>query len=642
MPSRFASAIEMVFLGARTPDEVFYFLSAVVSVTTAASHPSTAPLIRQFARRDVPSGWSVHRRAEPDSHLPFKFALVQSNLHNLDAYLLDVADPQSPNYGKHWTSAEVAETFRPAQDTVDSVQSWLVHDAGIDTYKITLSPDGGTLHLDLTVSEAERILDTEYYVYRHVEGGSEWVGSHVGYSLPAHVAEHVDFVWPTGHFGDPRPSGRHTGTITNRGGSGPSGPTARSVVDESALSLGPRDCDKNATLECLRALYNFKYEFVSLDKNALGVLEVDPLVYLQSDLDDFFRLYAPEQVGNSPKLISVDGGHLNDSETDPSLLGEPTMDFQLLMGLLGRKQEVLLYQISDNTGLFFVDKLLAAIDGTYCSVAGVDELDLPDCGNKPRPKVISSSYASLQIDLNDPDNLDAIPIFRRQCAEIGKLSLTGMTFVTASGDNGVYSPFKPDIICDAVRNETSDGQLAPFIPSFPSSCPYVTSVGATQVAPGKSVHDHEIATSVFPSGGGFSNTFARPSYQNRAVSSYLKNYPPPYGPDVFNRSGRAYPDVAANGWPIPTVVRGKFNLTGGTSASAPIFASLIVAVNDARLAAGKSPVGWINPALYSHAFSDAFNDVTSGNNVACDLGVSPPHEDGIPSQALVRRTSSDC
>lgn len=157
----------------------------------------------------------------------------------------------------------------------------------------------------------------------------------------------------------------------------------------------------------------------------------------------------------------------------------------------------------------------------------------------------------------------------------------------------------------------------------------------------RQIHDHEIATSVFPSGGGFSNTFARPSYQNRAVSSYLNNYPPPYGPDVFNRSGRAYPDVAANGWPIPTVVGGKFNLTGGTSASAPIFASLIVAVNDARLAAGKSPVGWINPAvrasdssqarthrltsiaenqLYSHAFSDAFNDVTSGNNVACDLG----------------------
>ena len=37
--------------------------------------------------------------------------------------------------------------------------------------------------------------------------------------------------------------------------------------------------------------------------------------------------------------------------------------------------------------------------------------------------------------------------------------------------------------------------------------------------------------------------------------------------------------------------------TFGTSASAPIVASFITAVNDARLAAGKGPVGWINPAV---------------------------------------------
>ncbi len=101
----------------------------------------------------------------------------------------------------------------------------------------------------------------------------------------------------------------------------------------------------------------------------------------------------------------------------------------------------------------------------------------------------------------------------------------------------------------------------------------------------------------FVSGGGFSNTFRRPSYQNRAVSRYLKKYAPSYGPEIFNRSGRAYPDVAANGWPIPIVLDGNHTHDGGTSASTPIFASMIVAVNDARLAAGKGPVGWINPAV---------------------------------------------
>ena len=86
--------------------------------------------------------------------------------------------------------------------------------------------------------------------------------------------------------------------------------------------------------------------------------------------------------------------------------------------------------------------------------------------------------------------------------------------------------------------------------------------------------------------------------------------------------------------------------SGGTSASAPIFAAVVAAVNDARLAAGKSPVGFINPALrlppslslcpsrspsslcrwlahrarvqlYSDAFAGAFKDVVSGTNPGC-------------------------
>ncbi len=60
-----------------------------------------------------------------------------------------------------------------------------------------------------------------------------------------------------------------------------------------------------------------------------------------------------------------------------------------------------------------------------------------------------------------------------------------MTFVAASGDNGVYASH--DTLCDAIKNDTINGQIPPFIPNFPASCPYVTAVGATEVAPGKSV-----------------------------------------------------------------------------------------------------------------------------------------------------------
>ncbi len=72
----------------------------------------------------------------------------------------------------------------------------------------------------------------------------------------------------------------------------------------------------------------------------------------------------------------------------------------------------------------------------------------------------------------------------------------------------------------------------------------------TQACLSFKVYDVETATFEFFSGGGFSNVFPRPHFQKAAVTNYLKHFAPPYGPDVFNRSGRAFPDVSANGYVI--------------------------------------------------------------------------------------------
>lgn len=77
-----------------------------------------------------------------------------------------------------------------------------------------------------------------------------------------------------------------------------------------------------------------------------------------------------------------------------------------------------------------------------------------------------------------------------------------------------------------------------------------------------------------------------------------------------------YPDVSANGDNIATLVKGKVSLVGGTSASAPIFASVINRINEARLNAGKNTIGFINPVLYAHP--EILNDITNGTNPGCD------------------------
>ena len=49
--------------------------------------------------------------------------------------------------------------------------------------------------------------------------------------------------------------------------------------------------------------------------------------------------------------------------------------------------------------------------------------------------------------------------------------------------------------------------------------------------------------------------------------------------------------MAAYGDNIAVFNQGKFTLAGGTSASTPIFASIINRINEERIAAGKKSVG---------------------------------------------------
>ena len=60
---------------------------------------------------------------------------------------------------------------------------------------------------------------------------------------------------------------------------------------------------------------------------------------------------------------------------------------------------------------------------------------------------------------------------------------------------------------------------------------------------------------------------------------------------------------------------GGLGQSGGTSASAPIFASLVNRINELRLNAGKGALGFLNPALYSNP--GMFNDITNGTNPGC-------------------------
>ena len=220
--------------------------------------------------------------------------------------------------------------------------------------------------------------------------------------------------------------------------------------------------------------------------------------------------------------------------------------------------------------------------------------------------------------------------------------------VFATGDSGVGD--YPAPYGFSGKNGCIGGKLQIFNPFWPANCAYVTAVGATKVYPGHTVFEKQPESAVFDpaghpyllnysSGGGFSNVYPQPSYQKSAIANYFKEHSPPYAsysglvpnannpalPDVvalagktggrFNSMGRGYPDISANGDNIPVYVNGTYLMSGGTSSATPIVASIINRINEARLNAGKGPVGFINPTLYAHP--EMLNDITNGSNPNC-------------------------
>jgi len=201
-----------------------------------------------------------------------------------------------------------------------------------------------------------------------------------------------------------------------------------------------------------------------------------------------------------------------------------------------------------------------------------------------------------------------------------------------------FNQMQSSCTCDKIKPVTFNGITfsgysfnlsyhVPFAPIWPGSSPYVTSVSATWFNTTDGVNFDEVLSdgslgAPFTTGGGFSYFQNQPSYQNEAVQNWLAaagDRAPPA--EVYNSGKRGYPDIAFNGnnFDVYEDATGHGGI-GGTSASSPASAGLFNMFNDALLAKGKTPLGFLNPLLYKMAKEQpsTFNDLTFGSN-KCDF-----------------------
>ncbi|PIL25326.1 hypothetical protein GSI_13215 [Ganoderma sinense ZZ0214-1] len=442
--------------------------------------------------------------------------------------------------------------------SVKAVTDWL---AGHGLSVESRSYSGETLTVRVPAACANAILAANFTAYMHDATNTTMIRT-LSYSLPAYLYDHVSFVYPTTQFDAPVRLGAALELSLRQ-----SRPRAPSRRADSASEV-PASCASSITPRCLQALYGIPTMPATSSGNSLYVSGLGGTSANPNDLQTFLEQFRPDIKNGTYTSLSVAGSSDTGIPTN-----EGNCDTQYTVGLATNVSVTYAIAGSMSNGVTFGDLLN--------TVVYLLELDEP-------PLVVTTSYV-----FDEPVDSESIQVARTLCNYYAQLGLLGTSVIFASGDNGAVG---------GGSNQNNGCQSpAPFVPSFPSTCPFVTSVGSTQGV------NPEVAASF--SSGGFSNIFSRPSYQDTAVNAFLHRQGN-LNAGLFNISGRAYPDVATQGMNFNIRVGGlTYNDFNGTSASSPTFASII----DRLLAAGRSPLGFLNPLLYSNA-TVAFNDITAGDN----------------------------
>jgi subtilase family serine protease len=387
-------------------------------------------------------------------------------------------------------------------------------------------------------------------------------------------------------------------------------PTAKATttISPTPTSTTLAVCPASLSTDCrtpydLRVAYSVQ-SLLERGYTGKGQTIVDIVSYgsptLQQDMDVFDQQYGLPPI--TIKVLSPLGTKPHDNPTVKDTTGwadETTLDVQII------------HAIAPDAGIVVLTSPVNETEGTI-GLPEFRQLEQYAVTNH-LGNIISQSFGASEVTLNTTAGKQEIQkwdTFYKQAT-----TQQGITFFAASGDNGA--------------TDYTDLQATKLSPtpttSFPTDDPWVTSVGGTSLQRnGTAFQETAWNGSGGASGGGFSSFFSTPSYQQTlpaSVQNQLKNR-------------RGVPDVAGDADPSTGLAfyssDGGWNLTGGTSASAPLWAAFMAIANQM---AGY-PLGFINSALYklavSNVYAQDFHDITIGNNSVDRDGVQVPGYPAVP------------
>ncbi|GAQ42907.1 tripeptidyl-peptidase sed2 [Aspergillus tubingensis] len=547
-----------------------------LAVLSLLPSPVAAEIFEKLS--GVPNGWRYANNPHGNEIIRLQIALQQHDVAGFEQAVMDMSTPGHADYGKHFrTHDEMKRMLLPSDTAVDSVRDWL-ESAGVHNIQV----DADWVKFHTTVDKANALLDADFKWYvsdaKHIRRLRT-----LQYSIPDALVSHINMIQPTTRFGQIQPN---RATMRSKPKH-----ADETFLTAATLAQNTSHCDSIITPHCLKQLYNIgDYQADPKSGSKVGFASYLEEYARYADLERFEQHLAPNAIGQNFSVVQFNGG-LND-QLSLSDSGEANLDLQYILGV---SSPVPITEYSTGGRGELVPDLSSPDPNDNSNEPYLDFLQgILKLNNSDLPQVISTSYG-------EDEQTIPVPYARTVCNLYAQLGSRGVSVIFSSGDSGVGAACL-----------TNDGtNRTHFPPQFPASCPWVTSVGAT------SKTSPEQAVSF--SSGGFSDLWPRPSYQQAAVQTYLTQHLGNKFSGLFNASGRAFPDVAAQGENYAVYDKGMLGQFDGTSCSAPTFSGVIALLNDARLRAGLPVMGFLNPFLYGvGSESGALNDIVKGGSVGCD------------------------
>lgn len=300
----------------------------------------------------------------------------------------------------------------------------------------------------------------------------------------------------------------------------------------------------------------------------IGLLEFDS-GYSQDSIDGFAKQTGLE-IAQKPIVVPVDGGK-NDGGTSKIDM-EATLDVEWVYAIAPKVKLVVYEAPGGKTYSAFALHMLHAL---HAAMTDKDNV----------PSVLSISYGDAETSFPKDDLLGWEKLMSAAADQ-------GVIVCVSSGDQGAYGLHSP--YGNRIRHV--DG---------PASCPGALAIGGTTLSMDRNQETSERAWTDTnqngATGGGKSKTFQMPSYQKDAN---------------IQGTMRGIPDVSANADPLSGYYvnfNGKHSVIGGTSASCPVWAAILVGMNQQRKSEGLKPLDNIHSKIYSLQ-GKGFRDITNGNN----------------------------